>query len=110
MRVSLLSHMFFSSYEHYFNARLTVITCTITSVRAATSSHIEEMIEELVQSGDLEVPTTGTVPVGTTTMIGEPSSPSSLPKDLPSSVPQLDKRIKIPNILSLSLLLLTWLL
>jgi len=48
-----------------------------------TSSHIEEMIKELVQLGGLEVPAIGTIPEGTITMIGEPSSQSSLPKDLP---------------------------
>jgi len=77
---------------------------------AVTFSHIEEVTEELTQPRGFEVPTTSTILEGTTTMIGEPSSQSSLPKDLPSSVSQLGKRIKIPYILPLSLLLLTWLL
>jgi len=33
-------------------------------IRVVISSHTEEMIEELVQSGGLKVPTTATVPVG----------------------------------------------
>ena len=51
-----------------------------TGVEVATSSHIEEMIKELVQSEDLEVPATGTISEGITTVTGEPSSKSSLPK------------------------------
>ena len=85
-------------------------TGVTTDAEAVTSSHIEGMIKELVQLGGSEVPATGTILEGTTTMIGEPSSHSSLPKDLPSSDPQLGKRIKISYILPLSLLLLTWLL
>ena len=50
-----------------------------TSVEAAISSHIEEMIKELVQPEGLEV--------SATTVTREPSSQSSLPKDLPSSDP-----------------------
>ena len=45
-----------------------------TDVEAATSSHIEEMIKELVQPEGLEVPATGTISEGTTTVTGEPSS------------------------------------
>jgi len=66
------------------------------------------MIKELVQPGGLEVPATGTISEGTTTMTGEPSSQSSLSKDLSSLDPQLGNNIKILCILSLSLLLLTW--
>ena len=83
-------------------------TGVATGVEAMTSSHIEEVTEELTQPRGFEVPNTSTIPEGTTTMIGEPSSQSSLPKDLPSSVPRLGKRIKIPYILPLSLLLLIW--
>jgi len=72
-----------------------------TDVEAATSSHIEKMIKELVQTEGVEVPAT------TTTTTREPSSQSSLSKDLPSLDPQLDKRIKILYILSFSSLLLT---
>ena len=61
-------------------------TGVATGAEAATSFLIEEMIEEQVQWGGLEVPTTGTVPVDATTMIGGPLSLSSLSKDLPSSV------------------------
>ena len=78
-----------------------------TSAKAVTSSYIEEVTEKLTQPRGFEVPTTHTISEGTTTMIGEPSSPSSLLKVLPSSVPQRGKRIKILYILSLSLLLLT---
>ena len=56
-------------------------------VGAATSSYIEEMIKELVQSEGLKVFSTGTISEGTITVTGEPSSQSSLPKDLPSPDP-----------------------
>ena len=82
-------------------------TGVATGAEAATSFLIEEMIKELVQPRGLEVPATGTISEGTTTVTRETSSQSSLPKDLPSSDSQLGKRIKIPYILSLSLLLLT---
>ena len=39
-------------------------TGVVTGVRAITSSHIEEMIKELVQPEDLEVPVTGTISEG----------------------------------------------
>jgi len=42
------------------------------SVRVATSSHIVEMIKELVQPEGLEVPATGTISEGTTTVTREP--------------------------------------
>ena len=45
-----------------------------TSVEAATSSRIEEMIQELAQLEGLEVPATGTLHEGITIVIGEPSS------------------------------------
>ena len=78
-----------------------------TGVELATSSHIEEMIKELAQPKVLEVPATGMILEGITTVTGEPSSQSSLPKDLPSSDPQLGKRTRILHILLFSLLLLT---
>ena len=78
-----------------------------TGVEAATSSHIEEMIKELVQPESLEVSATGIISDGTTTMVGEHSSQSSLSKDLLSLDPQLGKRIKILYILPFLSLLLT---
>ena len=52
------------------------------------------MIKKLVQPEDLEVFATGTISEGITTVTGEPSSQSSLPKDLPSSDSPLGKRTK----------------
>ena len=78
-----------------------------TGVEAATSSHIEEMIQELAQPEGLEVPITGILLEGITTVTREPSSQSILPKDSPSSDPQLGKRTRILHILPLSSLLLT---
>ena len=78
-----------------------------TSSEATTSSHIEEMIQEVAQPEGLEVPATGILREGETTMTGEPSSQSGLPKDLPSLDPQLGKRTKMCHILPFSLLLLT---
>jgi len=66
-----------------------------TGSETTTSSHIEEMIQELAQPEGLEVPATGMFLEGITTVIGEPSSQSSLPKDLPSLDPQLGKRTKM---------------
>jgi len=62
-----------------------------TGGEAMTSSYIEEMIQELAQQEGLEVPTTRMSREGVTTVTGEPSSPSGLSKDLPSSDPQLGK-------------------
>ena len=78
-----------------------------TGVEVVTSSHIEEMIKKLAQLEGLEVPATGMILEGMTTVIGEPSSQSSLPKDLQSSDLQLSKRTRILHILLFSLLLLT---
>jgi len=78
-----------------------------TGVEAATSSYIEEMIKALFQPEGLEVPATVMISEGTTSTVGEPSSQSNLPKDLPSSDPQLGNRIKILYILPFSLLLIT---
>ena len=106
-RVFFLSHLLFSSYEHCLNARLIVICWCYQGCLSCDLLHIEEMIKELVQPGGFEVPSTDTVSVGTTTATGEPSSWSSLPKDLLSSDPQLGKRIKVLYKLPFSLLLLT---
>ena len=89
----LLSCLLFSSYEHCLNARLGAVT----GVRAVTSSYIEEMIKELVQPEGLEVSASCMISEGTTTVTGETSSQSSLPKNLPTLDPQLGKRIKIPE-------------
>jgi len=58
-----------------------------TGVEAVTSSHIEEMIKELAQPEGLEIPAIGIILEGITTVTEEPSSQSSLPKNLPSSYP-----------------------
>jgi len=58
------------------------LTGVATDVEVATSSHIKEMIKELVQPEGLKVSATGMISEGTTTMAREPSSQSSLPKDL----------------------------
>jgi len=68
------------------------------------------MIKKLVQLEGLEVSATGMISEGTTTLTGESSSQSNLPKDLPSSDSQLGKRIKILYILPFSSLLLTMML
>jgi len=49
-------------------------TGVVTGVKAAASSHIKEMIKELVQPEGLEVSATGMIPEDTTTMAGEPLS------------------------------------
>ena len=64
-----------------------------TGSETVTSSHIAEMIQELAQHEGLEVPAIGTPHEGATAKVGEPSCPSSLSGDLPSSDPQLGKRI-----------------
>ena len=78
-----------------------------TGVEVATSSHIEEMINELVQPEGLKISATGMISEGTTTASGEPSSQSSLPTDLPSLDSQLGKRVQILYVLLFSSLLLT---
>ena len=60
---------------------------------ATTFSYIEEMIQELAQQEGLEAPATRMPYDGATAEVGEPSSPSGLSRDLPSSDPQLGKRI-----------------
>jgi len=65
-----------------------------TGSEATTSSHVEEMIQKLAQQEGLEVPAIGMPHEGVSTETGEPSSPSGLSRDLPSSDPQLGKRIK----------------
>jgi len=59
---------------------------------ATTSSHIAEMIQELAQQEGLEAPITRMPHDGATAEVREPSSPSSLSRNLPSSDPQLGKR------------------
>ena len=60
---------------------------------ATTSSHIEEMIQELAQQEGLEASTIGMPHEVATVEVGEPSPPSGLSRDLPSTDPQLGKRI-----------------
>jgi len=78
-----------------------------TSVEAVTSSHIEEMIQELAQPEGPEVSATRMIFEGITTVTWEPLSQSSQPKDSPSLDPQLGKKTKIFHILPLSSSLLT---
>jgi len=66
---------------------------------AVTSFHIEEMIQELAQPEDLEVPATWTLREGITTVTREPSSQGGLLEDLPSLDLQLSKRTKMCHIL-----------
>ena len=66
-----------------------------TGVEVATSSHIEEMIKELVQPESLKVPAAGMITDDTTTIVGEPLSQSSLPIDLSSVNSHLGKRVQI---------------
>jgi len=73
---------------------------------ATTSSHIEEMIQELAQQEGLEIPTTKMPRECVTTVTMEPSFPSGLSKDLLSSDFLLGKRTKMCHIFSFSLLLL----
>ena len=77
-----LPRLFFSSYEHSPNARLLLFARAATGVEAMIFSYIEEMIMKLVQPEGLEVSATGMLSEGTATVVGEPSSQSSLPKDL----------------------------
>jgi len=77
------------------------------SSEATTSSHIEEVIQELAQQEGLVVPATGMLREGVTTVTGEPSSQGGLPMDLPFSDSQLGNRTKMCLILPFSLLLLT---
>jgi len=65
------------------------------------------MIQELAELEGLEVPTTGMLLEGITTVTGELSSQSSLPKDLSSSDPHLGKITRIFHILQFSSSLLT---
>ena len=70
-------------------------TGVATGAEVMTSSHIEEVIEELTQPRGFEVPATVAeeVPVSMATMTEEPSQLGSLPMDLPSSTSQLGKRV-----------------
>jgi len=62
-----------------------------TGVEAATSSHIEKIIEKLAQLDGLEVLATGMILEGITTVTREPSSQSILPTVFGSSAWQEDK-------------------
>jgi len=74
---------------------------------ATTSSHIEEMIQELTQQEGLEASVTGMPQESSVVEVGEASSPRDLSRNLASSDPQLGKRILtywIFSFLSLSLI------
>ena len=64
-----------------------------SSEATTTSSHIEEMIQELTQQEGLEAPATGMPHEGAIAEVRKPSSLSGLSKDLSSSDPQRGKRI-----------------
>ena len=54
---------------------------------AATSSHIEEMIQEMAQEEGVEALTTEMPQERATTEVGEASTLQDLPRDSPSSNP-----------------------
>ena len=65
-----------------------------TGSEAITSFDIEEMIKELARQEGLEVPAARVPHEGATIEVAKPSFPSGLSRDLSSSYPPLDKRIK----------------
>ena len=71
---------------------------------ATTSSHIEEMIQEMAQQEGLEAPVTGMPQESATVEVKEASTPHDLSRNLSSSDPQLGKRILTYWIFSLLLL------
>ena len=60
---------------------------------AVTSSHIEEMIQELAQQEGVEVLTTEMPQERATTEVGEASTLQDLPRNSPSSDPQPGKGV-----------------
>ena len=60
---------------------------------AATSSHIEEMIQELAQQEDVEAPATEMPQERAIIEVGETSTLQDLPRNSPSLNPQLGKKI-----------------
>jgi len=65
-----------------------------TGSEAITSFDIEEMIKELARQEGLEVPAARVPHEGATIEVAKPSFPSGLSRNLPSSDPQLGKRIQ----------------
>ena len=59
---------------------------------AATSSHIEEMIQELAQQESVEAPATEMPQERAIIEVGETSTLQDLPKNSPSSNSQLGKK------------------
>ena len=62
---------------------------------AATSSHIEEMIQELAQQERVETPITGMPQERAIIEVGETSTLQDSPKNPPPLEPQLGKKILI---------------
>ena len=60
---------------------------------AATSSHIEEMIQELAQQEDVEAPATEMPQERAIIEVGETSTLQDSPRNSPSLNPQLGKKI-----------------
>jgi len=60
---------------------------------AATSSHIEEMIQELAQQEGVEAPAAEMPQEKAIIEVGETSTLQDLPRSSPSSNPQLGKKI-----------------
>jgi len=60
---------------------------------AATSSHIEEMIQELAQQEDVEAPATEMPQEGAIIEVKETSTLQDSPQNSPSLNPQLGKKI-----------------
>jgi len=65
----------------------------VAGSEATTSSRIEEMIQELAQQEGLEAPVTRMPQESATIEVKEVSYPHDLPRNSPSSDPQLGKRI-----------------
>ena len=62
---------------------------------AATSSHIEEMIQELAQQGGVEALATEMPQEGAIIEVGETSTLQDSPRNSPSSNPPLGKKISM---------------
>ena len=62
---------------------------------AATSSHIEEMIQELAQQESVEAPATEMPQERAIIEVRETSTLQDLPRNSPSSNPQLSKKISM---------------
>ena len=62
---------------------------------ATTSSHIEEMIQELAQQESVEAPAIEMPQERAIIEVGETSTLQDLPRNSPSSNPQLGKKISM---------------